>query len=88
MVQLGDRFKFVPHGVGFVPAQIVQVTRVAGNRGFWCLFKKANHSETELLCEPDEVPGLGSLELLEQPRSQQHDEMSLEDWRRRIRNMR
>lgn len=88
MVNVGDRFKFIAYGDGYVRAQIVVVSRVASNQDFWCRFRKTNDSEVELLCEPTEVPGLGTLELIEAPRAKQHDEISLEEWRRKIRNMR
>ena len=88
MVQIGDRFKFVPYGKSSVRAQIVSVTKIAGYSDFWCLFNRTNNSETELLCEPHEVPGLGKLERSNPPRTKQHDEISLEEWRKKIRSMR
>ena len=69
-------------------AQIVSVARIADTAGFWCLFKMANESQAELFCTPGEVPGIGTLDPVEMPRPLQHDEISLEDWRRKIRNMR
>ena len=57
MVYVGDRFKFKPYGDGYFRAQIVSVTRVSANSDFWCLFKKTNASESELLCQSQEVPG-------------------------------
>lgn len=88
MVKVGDRFKFVPYGDSYVLAQTVVVSRVFHDQEFWCRFTKTNDSEAELLCEPDEVPGLGTLESLDAPRAKQHDEISLEEWRWKIRNMR
>ena len=88
MVHVGDQFKFTPYGNGDLRAQVVGVTRVSANRDFWCLFTKANASVAEVLCEPREVPGLGTLEPVDLPRGKQHDELSLEDWRHKIRSMR
>ena len=88
MVHVGDQFKFVPYTDGYVRAQIVSVTRVSANNNFWCLFKKANASDSELLCDSQEVPGLGTLTPIEPPRGKQHDEISLEEWRHKIRSMR
>ena len=88
MVYVGDRFKFKPYGDGYFRAQIVSVTRVSANSDFWCLFKKTNASESELLCQSQEVPGHGMLEPVDAPRGKQHDELTLEDWRHKIRSMR
>lgn len=88
MVKVGDRFKFVPYGDGYVRAQNVVVSRVHHDQDFWCLFRKTNDSEAEFLCEPNEAPGPGTLEPIDAPRAKQHDEISLEEWRQKIRNMR
>lgn len=74
-------------GAASPPSRCRGIGAPRGRPRFEFLFRKANTSETEVLCEPREVPGLGTLEPVDPPRGKQHDELSLEDWRRKIRCM-
>ena len=91
MVKIGDRFRFVPHDGQDMPAQTVEVcTATIDDDRFYAWFTRKDGTRTQMCCRAGDVAGIGHLEPLapiEPKRAKQHDEISLDEWRYKIRSM-
>ncbi len=87
MVRRGDSYRFIPHyGKTHLSVQTVTLTKVISSDKFWCQVRSDDDELSDVLCFGREVPDYGSLEVIGDAPTIQHDQISLEEWRQKARS--